>query len=197
MKKFLSFLLAAFMLAGAFCMNAAAEPVVGTHGQNGDASDGVADIPEDASASGDVVLNLGAVEHRYAVDVTFPTMTFDVGGLTWNVQTLQYDIGGTAMTDQTLDITVTNYSDLPVAATGSVGPLSADAASAGISLVMTKQSVTVAKVTAGADAQPVEETLTAALTSGDWTASVNALVAVGKSGNIAVGTITVAIDKAP
>ena len=192
MKKFLSFLLAAFILAGAFCMNAAAEPVVGTHGQNGDARDGVADIPEDASASGDVVLNLGTVEHRYAVDVTFPTMTFDVGGLTWNVQTLQYDIDGTAMTDQTLDITVTNYSDLPVAAT-----VSADATSAGISLAMTKQSVTVSKVTAGADAQPVEETLTAALTSGDWTASVNALVAAGKSGNIAVGTITVAIDKAP
>ena len=197
MKKFLSFLLAAFILAGAFCMNAAAEPVVGTHGQNGDARDGVADIPEDASASGDVGLNLGTVEHRYAVDVTFPTMTFDVGGLTWNVQTLQYDIDGTAMTDQTLDITVTNYSDLPVAATGSVGTLSADATSAGISLAMTKQSVTVSKVTAGADAQPVEETLTAALTSGDWTASVNALVAAGKSGNIAVGTITVAIDKAP
>lgn len=195
MKKFLSILLAASMLAGAFCMNAAAVNVVGTHGQNGDASDGVADIPSDASTSGDVSLTLGTVNHRYAVDVTFPTMTFDVGELTWNVQTLEYDFGGTAMENQTLDITVTNYSDLPVAATGSVGPLSADATSAGISLAMTQASTTVAKVTAGENAQPVEETLTAALTSENWTTSIGTLVADGKSGSITIGTITVSIAK--
>lgn len=200
MKKFLSVLCAAAMLFILLCVNIAADTtkhVVGSHGGN-QITDGVADIPSSASTTGvtgDVILNLGAVNHRYAVDVTFPVMTFDVGGLTWNVNTLTYDMNGTAMSDKTLTITVTNYSDLPVVATGAVGPLTGDATAASISLAMTpeKTEAEIAKVTPRGGAQTA--TLEATLTSADWTDSVNKLVASGKTGSITIGTITVTIAK--
>ena len=197
MKKFLSVLCAAAMLFILLCVNIAADTtkhVVGSHGGN-QITDGDTDIPSGSSASGDVILNLGAVNHRYAVDVTFPVMTFDVGGLTWNVNTLTYDMNGTAMSDKTLTITVTNYSDLPVVATGAVGPLTGDATAASISLAMTpeKTEAEIAKVTPRGGAQTA--TLEATLTSADWTDSVNKLVASGKTGSITIGTITVTIAK--
>lgn len=198
MKKFLSVLFAAAMLFILLCVNIAADTtkhVVGNHGESGTVSDGATDIPGGSSASGDVTLTLGTVNHRYAVDVTFPVMTFDVGGLTWNVNTLTYDMNGTAMSDKTLTITVTNYSDLPVVATGAVGSLDGDATSAGVSLAMTPEKTTanVLAVTPGGSAQTA--TLEASLTSADWTDSVNALVASGKTGSITIGTITVTIAK--
>ena len=197
MKKFLSVLLAAMLLVSVFALNAAAVNVVGTHGQSGGVSDGVADIPEGASTSGDVVLNLGTVNHRYAVDVTFPTMTFEVGGLTWNVNTMKYESGGTTMSDQTLTITITNYSDLPVNAEGTVGSIAEAATSAGISLAMTTASATVAQATAGSadtNGTAATATLEASLTSGNWTNSIDALFFAGAQ-SITVGTITVAISK--
>ena len=198
MKKFLSVLFAAAMLFILLCVNIAAdttEPVVGNHGGSGTVADGATDIPGGSSASGDVTLNLGTVNHRYAVDVTFPVMTFDVGGLTWNVNTLTYDMNGTAMSDKTLTITVTNYSDLPVVATGAVGSLDGDATSAGISLTMTPEKTTanVSAVTPGGTEQTA--TLEASLTSANWTDSVNKLVASGKTDSITIGTITVTIAK--
>lgn len=200
MKKFLSVLFAAAMLFILLCVNIAADTtkhVVGSHGGN-QITDGVADIPSSASTTGvtgDVILNLGAVNHRYAVDVTFPVMTFDVGGLTWNVNTLTYDMNGTAMSDKTLTITVTNYSDLPVVATGVVGSLDTDATLAGISLTMTPEKTTaeVLAVTPRGGAQTA--TLEATLTSTNWTNSISDLVASGKTGSITIGTITVTIAK--
>ena len=190
-------MLAAMLLVSVFALNAAAVNVVGTHGQSGGVNDGVADIPEGASTSGDVVLNLGTVNHRYAVDVTFPTMTFEVGGLTWNVNTMKYESGGTTMSDQTLTITITNYSDLPVNAEGTVGSIAEAATSAGISLAMTTASATVAQATAGSadtNGTAATATLEASLTSGNWTNSIDALFAAGAQ-SITVGTITVAISK--
>ena len=196
MKKFLSVLCAAAMLFSLLCVNIAAdktEHVVGSHGGN-QITDGVSDF-ESASSSGDVTLTLGTVNHRYAVDVTFPEMAFNVGGLTWNVNTLTYDVNGTAMSDKTLTITVTNYSDLPVVATGAVGSLDGDATSAGISLTMTPEKTTanVSAVTPGGTEQTA--TLEASLTSANWTDSVNKLVASGKTDSITIGTITVTIAK--
>lgn len=196
MKKFLSVLLAATLLVSVFALNAAAG-VVGNYGGGNGVNDGVADIPEGASTSGDVVLNLGTVNHRYAVDVTFPTMTFEVGGLTWNVNTMKYESGGTTMSDQTLTITITNYSDLPVNAEGTVGSIAEAATSAGISLAMTTASATVAQATAGSadtNGTAATATLEASLTSGNWTNSIDALFAAGAQ-SITVGTITVAISK--
>lgn len=193
MKKFLSVLCAAAMLFSLLCVSVAAAPVVGSHGNN-QITDGVSDF-ESASSSGDVTLTLGTVNHRYAVDVTFPEMAFNVGGLTWNVNTLTYDVNGTAMSDKTLTITVTNYSDLPVVATGAVGSLDEDATSAGISLTMTPEKTTanVSAVTPGGTEQTA--TLEASLTSANWTDSVNKLVASGKTDSITIGTITVTIAK--
>ena len=196
MKKFLSVLLAVMLLVSVFALNAAAG-VVGNYGGGNGVNDGVADIPEGASTSGNVVLNLGTVNHRYAVDVTFPTMTFEVGGLTWNVNTMKYESGGTTMSDQTLTITITNYSDLPVNAEGTVGSIAEAATSAGISLAMTTASATVARATAGsADANGTAATakLVASLTSENWTDSIDTLFAAGTQ-SITVGTITVAISK--
>ena len=196
MKKFLSVLLAAMLLVSVFALNAAAG-VVGNYGGGNGVNDGVPDIPEGASTSGDVVLNLGTVNHRYAVDVTFPTMTFKVGGLTWNVNTMKYESGETTMSDQTLTITITNYSDLPVNAAGTVGSIAEAATSAGISLTMTTDSATVARATAGsADANGTAATakLVASLTSENWTDSIDTLFAAGTQ-SITVGTITVAISK--
>lgn len=198
MKKFLSVLFAAAMLFILLCVNIAADTtkhVVGNHGGSDTVADGATDIPGGSSASGDVILNLGTVNHRYAVDVTFPVMTFDVGGLTWNVNTLTYDMNGTAMSDKTLTITVTNYSDLPVVATGAVGPLTGDATAASISLAMTpeKTEAEIAKVTPRGSAQTA--TLEASLTSTNWTNSISALAASGKTGSITIGTITVTIAK--
>lgn len=196
MKKFLSVLLAVMLLVSVFALNAAAG-VVGNYGGGNGVNDGVADIPEGASTSGNVVLDLGTVNHRYAVDVTFPTMTFKVGGLTWNVNTMKYESGGTTMSDQTLTITITNYSDLPVNAAGTVGSIAEAATSAGISLTMTTDSATVARATAGsADANGTAATakLVASLTSEKWTDSIDTLFAAGTQ-SITVGTITVAISK--
>lgn len=196
MKKFLSVLLAATLLVSVFALNAAAG-VVGNYGGGNGVNDGVADIPEGASTSGNVVLDLGTVNHRYAVDVTFPTMTFEVGGLTWNVNTMKYESGGTTMSDQTLTITITNYSDLPVNAEGTVGSIAEAATSAGISLAMTTASATVAQATAGSadtNGTAATATLEASLTSGNWTNSIDALFAAGAQ-SITVGTITVAISK--
>ena len=189
-------MLAATLLVSVFALNAAAG-VVGNYGGGNGVNDGVADIPEGASTSGDVVLNLGTVNHRYAVDVTFPTMTFEVGGLTWNVNTMKYESGGTTMSDQTLTITITNYSDLPVNAEGTVGSIAEAATSAGISLAMTTASATVAQATAGSadtNGTAATATLEASLTSGNWTNSIDALFAAGAQ-SITVGTITVAISK--
>lgn len=193
MKKFLSVLCAAAMLFSLLCVSVVAAPVVGSHGNN-QITDGVSDF-ESASSSGDVTLTLGTVNHRYAVDVTFPEMAFNVGGLTWNVNTLTYDVNGTAMSDKTLTITVTNYSDLPVVATGAVGSLDGDATLAGISLTMTPEKTTanVSAVTPGGTEQTA--TLEASLTSANWTDSVNKLVASGKTDSITIGTITVTIAK--
>ena len=196
MKKFLSVLLAAMLLVSVFALNAAAG-VVGNYGGGNGVNDGLPDIPEGASTSGNVVLNLGTVNHRYAVDVTFPTMTFEVGGLTWNVNTMKYESGETTMSDQTLTITITNYSDLPVNAAGTVGSVAEAATSAGISLTMTTDSATVARATAGsADANGTAATakLVASLTSENWTDSIDTLFAAGTQ-SITVGTITVAISK--
>ena len=196
MKKFLSVLLAVMLLVSVFALNAAAG-VVGNYGGGNGVNDGVADIPEGASTSGNVVLNLGTVNHRYAVDVTFPTMTFEVGGLTWNVNTMKYESGETTMSDQTLTITITNYSDLPVNAAGTVGSIADAATSAGISLTMTTDSATVAQATAGsadANGTAATEKLVASLTSENWTDSIDTLFAAGTQ-SITVGTITVAISK--
>lgn len=202
MKKILSVLVAAIMIVGMFCVNVSAvelSNVVGTHGKNNTVDDGVATF-ESGKAEGNVVLNIETVNHRYAVDVTFPELTFAVGGVTWNVNTLSYEsASGTAFENKDLSITVTNYSDLPINANGAITSSADDLATAGISLAMVDDtdspaSIEVKAVTpvSGGSGEAVVGTLKASLTSTDWIKAVNYLLEKGVQ-KYTVGTITVTI----
>lgn len=110
MKKLFALVLAVVMIC-AMSTSVFAERVVG-------GSDGVAAFdPKDSSANLAISATIGDTNHRYAIDIEFPTMTFEVAGsnLTWDVNKLEYvTTGSTTLTDKTFNITITNYSDLSV-----------------------------------------------------------------------------------
>lgn len=199
MKRFLLVLLSVLILAGLCCMSIAAaditKHVVGTHGQSGTVADGAEEVPAGASTSGDVVLTVGKINSRYAVDVTFPEhMTIAAGDVTWNVNTLQYELDSAALEDQTFKIVITNYSDQPVVATPSATVTAAGGA-AGISLTALDASTTLMAVTDknNSSGKAVTGEITATLSSGDWTSSIYGLIAAGNTGDVTVGTITITI----
>lgn len=122
MKKFLSLMLAGLMSASLFVVGAAAEEpkketVVGKDG-------GVLDADfkkNETSNENNINVKVEAVTHKYAVDLTFNFTDLTIGGLVWNVDTLRYDFAeGKALTDSEQTITVTNRSDKPVYAYGTV-----------------------------------------------------------------------------
>lgn len=195
MKKIFSVFLAVLMLAGLCCMSIAAttEHAVGTHGYNNTIADGVADIPSGgASSSGDVILYVGTVSSRYAVDVVFPdTMIIAAGSMTWNVNKLEYELDGDALENKSFEITIINYSDKPVAAKAKTS-LTQDGTDAKVTLTVSETPTTLVAVT---DRTAVSATITATLKSDDWTASVNKLIAAGKSGDVTIGTIEITIAK--
>lgn len=201
MKRILWVLLTVLMLAGLCCMSIAAaditKHVVGTHGQSGTVADGAEEVPAGASTSGDVVLTVGKINSRYAVDVTFPeNMTIAAGDVTWNVNTLQYELDSDALEGQTFKIVITNYSDQPVVATPSAA-VTENGTTAGISLTVPDASTTLMAVTDenNPSGEAVTGEITAALSSGDWTASVYGLIAAGNTGDVTVGTVTITIAK--
>lgn len=201
MKRFLLVLLSVLILAGLCCMSIAAEHVVGNGvggtTDDGSVSDGAEEIPSGASTSGDVVLTVGKINSRYAVDVIFPdAMTIAAGDVTWNVNTLQYELDNAALENKTFDITVINYSDLPVVATPSATVTAAGGA-ADISLTVPDASTTLMAVTDknNSSGKAVTGEITATLSSGDWTSSIYGLIAAGNTGNVTVGTITITIAK--
>lgn len=209
MKKFLSFLIVAAMLVSVFCFGTSAanpqpEHVIGTHGKNNNVSDGKEDIDtSNNSLNSDVVLKVGTVNHRYAVDVTFDdTYTFNTADVTWDVNSLKYVTSlGDVFSNKTLNITVTNYSDLSVKATGEITNSASDLDDAKISLKMNDAaSVTVDAVTVGngTDGSTVSTTgsLSALLSSTDWEYAVGYLIKNNPDTEYKVGTVTVTIEKA-
>lgn len=201
MKRFLLVLLSVLILAGLCCMSIAAaditKHVVGTHGQNGTVADGAQELPSGASTSGDVVLTVGKINSRYAVDVIFPdAMTIAAGDVTWNVNTLQYELDNAVLKDESFKITVVNYSDLPVVATPSA-KVTAEGTAADISLTVPDASTTLMAVTDknNSSGKAVTGEITATLSSGDWTSSIYGLIAAGNTGDVTVGTITITIEK--
>lgn len=200
MKRFLLVLLSVLILGGLCCMSiAAADPqhVVGTHGENGTLADGVEEDKLPSGTSCNVVLTVGKINSRYAVDVIFPdAMTIAAGDVTWNVNTLQYELDNAALENKTFDITVINYSDLPVVATPSATVTAAGTA-ADISLTVPDSSTTLMAVTdeANASREAVRGEITATLSSGNWTSSINGLIAAGNTGDVTVGTVTITIAK--
>lgn len=122
MKKLFALVLAVVMIcAMSTSVFAAAEHVVGNGKggttDNGTHTDGATSVDASSQAELAITANIGATNHRYAIDIEFPTMSFDVAGsnLTWDVNTLEYvTTGATTLENETFDITITNYSDLSV-----------------------------------------------------------------------------------
>lgn len=128
MKKLFALVLAVAMICAISVSAAKTENLVG-HGKGDDTTntgsytDGLAEdkaFPESASKGYDVDItaSVGTIEHRYAVDIEYDELTFNINGstLVWNVNTLQYDYIGSNNDDSNKEynVTVINYSDLPV-----------------------------------------------------------------------------------
>ena len=177
MKKFLSLMLAGLMSASLFVVGAAAEEpkketVVGKDG-------GVLDADftkNETSNDNNINVKVEAVTHKYAVDLTFNFTDLTIGGLVWNVDTLRYDFAdGKALTDSEQTITVTNRSDKPVYAYGTVTDGDANdyvtvAMKADVAGKDTDNRLEVAKATAGqaANGTAKEGTLTVSISSAKW-----------------------------
>lgn len=177
MKKFLSLMLAGLMSASLFVVGAAAEEpkketVVGKDG-------GVLDADftkNETSNENNINVKVEAVTHKYAVDLTFNFTDLTIGGLVWNVDTLRYDFAdGKALTDSEQTITVTNRSDKPVYAYGTVTDGDGNdyvtvAMKADVAGEDTDNRLEVAKATAGqaANGTAKEGTLTVSISSAKW-----------------------------
>lgn len=177
MKKFLSLMLAGLMSVSLFVVGAAAEEpkketVVGKDG-------GVLDADftkNETSNDNNINVKVEAVTHKYAVDLTFNFTDLTIGGLVWNVDTLRYDFAdGKALTDSEQTITVTNRSDKPVYAYGTVTDGDANdyvtvAMKADVAGKDTDNRLEVAKATAGqaANGTAKEGTLTVSISSAEW-----------------------------
>lgn len=135
MKKALSLILAIVMVfALATTAFAAKTDVVGDY--NNAEVEGIAkgsstfDV-KDNSTTINISATQGQVEHRYAVDIDYTPMTFDISASTmvWDVTQLKYvlaDGTNNTMTDKSFPVTITNYSDVDIYLTTNV--LDADAA---------------------------------------------------------------------
>ena len=177
MKKFLSLMLAGLMSVSLFVVGAAAEEpkketVVGKDG-------GVLDADftkNETSNDNNINVKVEAVTHKYAVDLTFNFTDLTIGGLVWNVDTLRYDFAdGKALTDSEQTITVTNRSDKPVYAYGTVTDGDANdyvtvAMKADVAGKDTDNRLEVAKAIAGqaANGTAKEGTLTVSISSAKW-----------------------------
>lgn len=177
MKKFLSLMLAGLMSVSLFVVGAAAEEpkketVVGKDG-------GVLDADftkNETSNENNINVKVEAVTHKYAVDLTFNFTDLTIGGLVWNVDTLRYDFAeGKALTDSEQTITVTNRSDKPVYAYGTVTDGDGNdyvtvAMKADVAGKDTDNRLEVAKATAGQAAAGTakEGTLTVSISSAKW-----------------------------
>lgn len=168
MKKFLSLILAVFMIASVFAVNVSAETVVGN-------TDGVNTFDPTTTGGQSINVKVEDVTHKYAVDVTFSLEDLTLGGtITWNVNTMKYDIADTTAANTSRTIAVSNRSDLPVYAFATVTDQDADD---GITVAAEKDSdtnkLTIGKAnvgTAAANGTPTTGVLTINVTSDNWNA---------------------------
>jgi hypothetical protein len=210
MKKFLSLMLAGLMSASLFVVGAAAEEpkketVVGKDG-------GVLDADftkNETSNDNNINVKVEAVTHKYAVDLTFNFTDLTIGGLVWNVETLRYDFAeGKALTDSEQTITVTNRSDKPVYAWGTVTDGDAnDYVTVGMKTGETgsgtNDRLEVAKATAGqtANGTATNGKLTVSISSANWANVANyygkkvAETEDPSTVNFKAATVTVTISK--
>ena len=97
MKKILSFVLVLAMIASMMCISVSALNVVGSHGVNGDITDGVERPTNNSFALKNNVAVIsanvnGSTVVRYAVDLVYTQKTITIAGeLVWDVNKLQYE----------------------------------------------------------------------------------------------------------
>ena len=209
MKKLISIILSLALVACMFGMSALAADVlkqpVGTHG-GGNINDGWTDSQFDSakSATADVMLALGAVESRYAVDIVFTgNFNLTAAGLTWDVNNLAYVTTGATVEDQTYTFEVTNYSDKYV----NVTTAASDVVS-GVTATFTGTAA--GDVEDGADASSCQikgnanttdgvankATFSATLASANWANTINTLVGTNPAAtSFKLATFTVTISK--
>lgn len=200
MKKFLSILLAAALLAAVCAVPAfAADTVVGADG-------GVTTFDPTTTGGQDLNIQVSDVTHKYAVDVTFDLSDLTIGGsITWNVDSMKYDVEGTTLTDTTRTIEVSNRSDLPVYAYATVSNTDDND---GISITADKNSaankLTIEKAIAASTGEEKgtanAKNLTLSITSTDWNAvaeyyAQKKLAADETVKTFKIATVTVTISK--
>ncbi len=125
MKKFVSIILSIALVLSLFCVSVSAADVtaentktdvVGTLNSStaNDVSEGATSPAGTSSAN--ISLEIKSdVGHRYAVEVEFSNLTYEINAaLTWNVNTHKYEGPENNTTPLTSSITVTNHSDMPV-----------------------------------------------------------------------------------
>lgn len=202
MKRFLSLMLAGLMSASLFVVGASAERVVG-------GTNGVVGTFDDTNKGSDINVKVEDVTHKYAVDLTFNFTDLTIGGLVWNVETLRYDFAeGKALTDSEQTITVTNRSDKPVYAWGTVTDGDAnDYVTVGMKTGETgsgtNDRLEVAKATAGqtANGTATNGKLTVSISSANWANVANyygkkvAETEDPSTVNFKAATVTVTISK--
>ncbi len=113
MKKFLSILLAVCMLVSLSSFSALAATVGG---------EGSATLPENATSQNITILLSGSVASRFAVDITFGSLTFAYGGVSvWDPSSHDYVVSETTGWNPVSVgadlITIENHSDRAVAYT--------------------------------------------------------------------------------
>ena len=166
MKKFLSLILAVFMIASVFAVNVSAETVVGN-------TDGVNTFDPTTTGGQSINVKVEDVTHKYAVDVTFSLEDLTLGGtITWNVNTMKYDIADTTAANTSSTITVSNRSDLPVYAYATMTDTDAgDSITVSADKDSAIKKLTVEKATPGtgsSNGTATEGNITISITSTDW-----------------------------
>ena len=166
MKKFLSLILAVFMIASVFAVNVSAETVVGN-------TDGVNTFDPTTTGGQSINVKVEDVTHKYAVDVTFSLEDLTLGGtITWNVNTMKYDIADTTAANTSRTITVSNRSDLPVYAYATMKDTDAgDSITVSADKDSTINKLTVEKATPGtgsSNGTATEGNIIISITSTDW-----------------------------
>lgn len=211
MKKLISIILSLALVACMFGMSAMAADVlkqpVGTHG-NGSIDDGWTDAEFDSnkSATADVLLTLGAVQSRYAVDIVFTgTFALTAADLTWDVNELKYVSNGNVLDDQDYSFTVTNYSDKSVGVTAAADVVAgAEVTFVAVTPGETGDTDNVAAdytsctIVGNAGGNDVANTakFSATLESTDWAGTINTLVGTNPDAtSFKLVTFTVTISK--
>ena len=147
-----------------------------------------------------VNVTTGAYESRYAVDIEYDTIAFNVAGSTmvWDVDALKYVVknAGTLSQPAAQTITVKNRSDKEVKLSASVSRIDTYAA-APLEVTATCSAPTINAATPGLTTETLPSaTVSVALTADDWNAVANYFATILTPGvNLPIATVSLNITK--